>query len=240
MEDPRVTFSDDHRCQAEMFGEAQNQVMEGELSRGFYVSTEVETNQLNACGMACGPKEQRLTHTIRSFTRPIPITAGQTKLNSADELIGKPIIKQRLNEMYVNRNLNTSTTNKFLSFGVASLRSMNTNPQPSHRSTGSGSMPTSRSYTYLSHVNTSNYGSMNTGISQYSRGVTSNGGSSVFNLFTTIFNGLCSCPGFISACNNKKKIHTIEQEQIPSDSDFADSSSESDDAGLDVAQEEQN
>ncbi|OII75035.1 uncharacterized protein cubi_03145 [Cryptosporidium ubiquitum] len=240
MEEPRITYSDDHRSQAEMFVEAQNQVMEGELSRGLYVSTEVETNQSSACGIACGPKEQRLTHTIRSFTRPIPVTAGQMKLNSADELIGKPVIKQRLNEMYVNRSLKTSPTNKFLSFGVASMRTMNSNPQPSYRSTGSGSMSTSRSYTYLSHVNTNNYGNMNTGISQYSREFTSNS-SPVFNVFTTILNGFCSCPGFISACNNKKKIHTIEQEQIPSDSDFADSGSESDDdAGLDVAQEEQN
>ncbi|KAH8581953.1 uncharacterized protein ELE39_003015 [Cryptosporidium sp. chipmunk genotype I] len=239
MEEPRVTYSEDRRRQSELLTEAQNQAMEGELSRGFFVSTEVETNQSSACGIGCGPKEQRLTHTIRAFTKPIPVTAGQMKLNSADELIGKPIIKQRLNEMYVNRNLNTLQTNKFLSFGVASMRTMNNNPLSSYRSTGSGSMPTSRSYTYLSHVNTNSFSTINTGISQYSRGVTSNT-SSVLNVFTTILNGLCSCPGFISVCNNKKKIHTIEQEQVPSDSDFAESDSESDDADLDVAQEEQN
>ncbi|KAL5367793.1 hypothetical protein CPHLJ_7g4720 [Cryptosporidium parvum] len=239
MEEPRVTYSEDRRRQSELLAEAQNQAMEGELSRGFFVSTEVENNQSSVCGIGCGSNVQRLTHTIRAFTKPIPVAPGQVKLNSADELIGKPIIKQRLNEMYTNRNLNTSTTNKFMSFGVASLRSMNSNALSSYRSTGSGSMPTNRSYTYLSQVNTNNFSTMNTGISQYSRGVTSNT-SSVFNTFTTILNGLCSCPGFISVCNNKKKIHAIEQEQIPSDSDFAESGSESDDAGLDVAQEEQN
>lgn len=237
MEEPRVTYSDDRRRQ-DMHADAQSQAVEGELSRGLYVSTEVETTQLGACGMSCGPKEQRLTHTIHSFTKPIPISSGQMKLNSADELIGKPVIKQRLNEVYANRNLNISPTNKFLSFGVSSMRSMNTNPLSSFRSSGSGSMSTGRSYTYLSHANVNNYTSMNNIVSQYSRGVASNT-SSVFSTLTTLFNGLCSCPGFISACNNKK-VNTIEQEQIPSDSDFAESDSENDDAGLDVAQEEQN
>ncbi|KAJ1609470.1 hypothetical protein OIY81_2365 [Cryptosporidium canis] len=236
MEEPKVTYSDDHRRLAEVPADVQQQAMEGELPRGFYVSTEVETTQLSACGIGCGPKEQRLTHTIQSFTKPVPVTAGQVKLNSADELIGKPVIKQRLNEIYASRNLNTSTSNKFLSFGVSSMRQMNTNSLSSYRS--SGSMPTDRSYTYLSHVNTQDYSNMNTGISQYSRGVTSNK-PSVFNAITSLFNGLCSCPGFISSCNNRK-INTIEQEQIPSDSDFAESDSENDDAGLDVAQEEQN
>lgn len=238
MEEPRVTYSDGNRCQEDAHTDSQSQAMEGELSRGLYVSTEVDTTRQGVCGISCGPKEQRLTHTIHSFTKPIPISAGQMKLNSADELIGKPVIKQRLNEVYANRSLNISQTSKFMSFGMPSMRSMNTNPLSSFRSSGSGSMPTNRSYTYLSHVNTNNYTSMNTIVSQYSRGVSS-GTSSVFSTLTTLFSGLCSCPGFISACNNKK-TNTIEQEQIPSDSDFAESDSENDDAGLDVAQEEQN
>ncbi|KAH7648321.1 hypothetical protein FG379_000245 [Cryptosporidium bovis] len=257
MSEPKVHVSS---ARDEM--ELQNAALEGELARGFYVSTEVENvSSKTGCGMVCGTNEQRLTHKIHSFTKPIPITAGQVKLNSADELIGKPIIKQRLNEVFTENNnereLNGYSTNKFLSFGVSSFKNMNTNSQLSYRSTSSFNMPTNRSYTYLSSIvnngsgvfgNFSNNGgnegyyesfrSLNKGFSQFTMNI-NRSSNSLFNSFKSLFSGMCSCPGFISVCRNNK-IKTIEQETIPSDSDFAESDSENDDAGLTVAQEEQN
>ncbi|KAH8739764.1 hypothetical protein FG386_001471 [Cryptosporidium ryanae] len=242
--------------------ELQNAALEGELTRGFYVSTEIENiPSKTGCGMVCGTNEQRLTHKIHSFTKPIPVAAGQVKLNSADELIGKPIIKQRLNEIFNENNnereLSAYNTNKFLSFGVSSFKGMNTNSQLSYRSTSSFNMPTNRSYTYLSSIvnngsgvfgdfsdninNERYYGSfksLNKGFSQFVYNINMSS-KSFLNSFTSLFNGICSCPGFISVCKNSK-VKTIEQETVPSDSDFAESDSENDDAGLTVAQEEQN
>lgn len=236
MEDIKTHYSQEKDQALNMNADPQNAAIEGELARGLYVSTEIENGPTRPCGLICGSREQRLTHTIHAFTRPIPITAGQVKLNSADELIGKPIIKQRLNEKYVNRNLNNSPTNKFLSFGVASMRNLNSTAQISYRSSSTTSIPTNRSYTYLSSVNKSVTSNSNI---PFSSRETVSSLQPFFKNFASMFNGICSCPGFISICKNNK-IQTIEQETIPSDSDFAESDSENDDVGLDVAQEEQN
>ncbi|KAF7458146.1 hypothetical protein HWI79_1348 [Cryptosporidium felis] len=234
MEDPKVTYSDERRKQADAFLEIQSQTVDGELTRGFYVTTEVEKDQSKICGIGCGPSEQRLTHTINSFAKPTPVTGGKMKLNSADELIGKPIIKQRLNQVISSKNSSSALTNKFLSFGVASTRNFDLSPQ-TQRSMYSNPQPTNRSYTYLSNANSKMITS-NTGIPHVSRVIS--GSFPVVNTLSSLISGFCSCPGFISVCNNRK-VQTIEQEQIPSDSDFAESDSEDGDEGLDVAQEEQ-
>lgn len=254
MSDPKVKVSN---VKEEV--DLQNAVLEGELARGLYVSTEVESlPSKQGCGMVCGAKEQRLTHKIHSFTRPIPITAGQVRLNSADELIGKPIMKQRLNDIFTEysneRELN-SQSNKFLSFGVSSMKGLDVNSQLSYRSTSSLNILSNRSYTYLSSIVNNGSGvleslrsnrdggyygsfrSLNKGFSQFATDLNTSS-KSLFNSFTSLFNGICSCPGFISVCKNNK-VKTIEQETVPSDSDFAESDFESEDADLTVAQEEQ-
>ncbi|KAL7067624.1 hypothetical protein ACR3K2_18980 [Cryptosporidium serpentis] len=189
------------------------QLEEHTLARGLCVATTQEQPS-SSCGISCsigGPP--KLTHSIVAFTAPIPVAPGQKKLNSADELIGKAIIKQRVNEKCFFKQ-QTERSIKLSSLSLVSSRGLTTDGHTFRSETGLSTLGTHRSYTCLSSTSPKNIMKPIVPTSEESHNF-------LLSKITSFFNGLCSCPGFLSLCNTNKKIQTIEQETIPSDSDFA-------------------